>query len=159
MVLGVVGLRAFYKRQEPVSAKAAAQQTPQITGISLPASIKAAAVVAVPVPIEGKIELFQVEVGDEVYEGQMLATYAASPWTLSGKGPKRTISKQKTVFIVSNWRCPPRAWRPLCASADASRVRNDYLSQHRELTSARKFAGRRNTTPHIREGRERVSSA
>jgi multidrug resistance efflux pump len=125
-VLGIVGVRAFYKRQEPVSAKTAAQQPPQIEEISLPASIKAAVVVAVPVPIEGKIELFQVEVGDEVYEGQMLAHIRSESLdAFRERAEADYIKAEDRVHSLESAVSSARL-EASRASADASRVRNDY---------------------------------
>ncbi|MCC7174119.1 MAG: hypothetical protein IT159_02905 [Bryobacterales bacterium] len=42
--------------------------------LSLSAKIEAVEVVAVPVPVEGRIESFAVDVGADVYEGELLAT-------------------------------------------------------------------------------------
>src|SRR5690349_42962 len=73
-ILAVLRIGVYRREQQPAKSAAAIQPAPaQPTEISLPSTVKAAVTVPVPVPIEGKIESFHVEVGDDVYEGQPLA--------------------------------------------------------------------------------------
>lgn len=59
---------------ERANERKAAQAGPAtLTEISLPGKIQAQQVVSVPVPIEGTIEAFSADVGQEVFEGQILA--------------------------------------------------------------------------------------
>jgi HlyD family secretion protein len=125
-VLAGVGLFAFRKWRQPVQPKVTAKQSsPVIEEISLPATLKAAATVAVPVPIEGKIESFQVEVGAEVYEGQLLAQVRSE--SLEGVRERAEADYAKAEERLHTLETSLSAARLEAsrASADASRVRND----------------------------------
>jgi multidrug resistance efflux pump len=76
LALAAGALSLLRLRRAP--APAAAQSAPaaaSFTGpnVSLPGAIEAVEVVAVPVPVDGKIEKFLVDVGQDVSEGQPLA--------------------------------------------------------------------------------------
>ena len=125
-VLGVVGLRAFYKWHEPVTVTSAVRQVPQVVEITLPATLKAAAVIAVPVPLEGKIEVFQVEVGDEVYEGQLLANIRSESLdALRERAEADYIKAEDRLHSLESALSSARL-EASRASADAGRVRNEY---------------------------------
>jgi multidrug efflux pump subunit AcrA (membrane-fusion protein) len=57
----------------PATQAPASAATFKDTGVSLPGKVEAIDLVSVPVPIDGKIETMPAQVGEEVFEGQVLA--------------------------------------------------------------------------------------
>src|SRR3982751_17900 len=73
VVIAAAGVYVIRKHAAPASPTTTAAPSSRPSEFSLPATLQAAITIPVPVPIEGKIETFQVEVGADVYEGQLLA--------------------------------------------------------------------------------------
>ena len=77
LVVVALAAAAFFAWQRSNSA-ASQPPTPQVAtadtaDLLIPVTVRARDVVPVPAPIEGTVETFYVEVGDEVFEGQALA--------------------------------------------------------------------------------------
>ena len=127
-VLAVIGPSAFRRWQPPAKQKVVAQQTPAaIEEISLPATAaKAAAIIAVPVPIEGKIESFQVEVGADVYEGQPLAQIRSESLEAVKERAEADYTKAEDRVHTLEAESSSARLESSRASADASRVRNEF---------------------------------
>ena len=159
-ILGVVGLRAFYKWQEPSQRKQLPGRPPPIVEITLPANLKAAAVIAVPVPIEGKIEVFQVEVGDEVYEGQLLAHIRSESLdALRERAEADYIKAEDRVHSLESALSSARL-EASRASADAESRTQRIRAGIENLPASEDAAGRRSyTASHIRKSREGVPGA
>jgi multidrug resistance efflux pump len=126
VLLGVLAavfflLRSRQPEPEPEPVAAVVE-----TELSLPATLQAAITVPVPVPVEGKVELFQVEVGDEVYEGQMLAQIRSEALETDRLAAETDL--ERAAERVRNLEATLSAVRLEAsrASADASRVRNEY---------------------------------
>jgi HlyD family secretion protein len=126
-VLAGVGVFAFRKwQQQPVQPKVTAKQTsPAIEEISLPATVQAAATVSVPVPLEGKIESFQVEIGAEVYEGQLLAQVRSESLEGLRERAEADYAKAEERLRTLEAALSSARLEASRASADASRVRNE----------------------------------
>jgi HlyD family secretion protein len=94
--------------------------------ISLPATLQAVTTIPVGIPIQGKIESFQVDVGAEVYEGQLLAQISSE--ALQAVQQAAEVDLEQAETRVRNLESLLSAARLEAsrASADASRVRNDY---------------------------------
>jgi multidrug resistance efflux pump len=79
VILGAIGagaLSALWKeRAKAQPAAAAPQPAAPVLGsdVSLEGKIQALRIVSVPVPVEGKVEVFHAEIGQEIFEGQLLA--------------------------------------------------------------------------------------
>jgi multidrug efflux pump subunit AcrA (membrane-fusion protein) len=75
LLAAAAGALFFFRQSQAKQAAEGKQQetAPARTEISLSATLQATAIVEVSVPVEGKIEAFHAEVGDEVFEGQLLA--------------------------------------------------------------------------------------
>jgi multidrug resistance efflux pump len=108
----------------PNSVQPIAQNT-RPAEISLPATLRAARTVAVPVPIEGKIEAFLVEVGDEVYEGQLLAHVRSEALEAVKQAAETDLEGAETRVRTLEASLSAARLEASRASADASRVRND----------------------------------
>lgn len=108
------------KAKEPVAEAAAPVE------ISLPATLTAVTTIPVAVPIQGKIESFHVEVGGEVYEGQLLAQIRSQALEAVKEVAEIDLERsesrvQALESEVSNTRLEASR-----AAADASRARNEF---------------------------------
>jgi HlyD family secretion protein len=121
--LGIFALRKWQQSVQPqVTAK---QISPPMEEISLPATVKAAATVTVPVPIEGKIESVQVEVGAEVYEGQLLAQVRSESLEGLRERAEADYAKAEERLHTLEAALSSARMEASRASADAGRVRNE----------------------------------
>ena len=109
--------------KEPEAAKA--QTQPVVTEVIVAAKLHAPTVVNVAVPIAGKIESFNVEPGDEVYEGQLLAQVRSTG--LEDAQEAAIVELERATTRVNNIESSIAASRLEAsrAGADASRVRAD----------------------------------
>jgi multidrug resistance efflux pump len=138
LVVAVVaaGTVYAYKRQQAAAAAAAkveadrkaAQAAAESEEVVLPATLEAntASVVSVPVPIEGRIETFHVELGAEVYEGQLLANIRSQ--SIESEREEAELDIEKYETRVKNLESSISAARLEAsrAIADASRIRSEF---------------------------------
>jgi multidrug resistance efflux pump len=125
-VVGGALLLLFRHYQSKTAAEVKQQEiAPIATEITVPATLQAQTVVDVPVPVEGKIEAFHAEVGDEVYEGQLLAQIGSQ--RLQTAEEAATLDLERAQTRVNNLESTIAATRLEAsrASADAMRVRAD----------------------------------
>lgn len=96
------------------------------TAISLQAVLQPAVTVPVGAPVEGKIETFRVEVGDEVYEGQLLAHIRSA--ALETRKLEAELDLERGETRVRDLEAAVSAARLEAsrAAADASRVKNEF---------------------------------
>ena len=136
LAIVVAGGVYAYKWQQAAAAAAAkaeadrkaARAAAQSEEIVLPATLEAntTGVVAVPVPMQGRIETFHVEIGAEVYEGQLLANIRSQ--SIESEREEAEIDLEKYETRVKNLESSMAAGRLEAsrAIADASRIRNDF---------------------------------
>ena len=107
--------------------KTAAAAPPAFTGVeaSLRGRIQARKIVNVPVPVDGAVESFLADVGQSVYEGQLLAQIANT--ALESERDAALTELQRAQARVSSLESRLIAARldASRARADASRARND----------------------------------
>jgi HlyD family secretion protein len=122
-----VGALLFLRHTEAKNAAEAKQQASPavVLEVSLPATLQAVSVVEVGVPVEGKIEALYAEVGDEVYEGQLLAQLRSQRLQTAEEAAALDLERAQTR--VNNLESTIAATRLEAsrASADAMRVRAD----------------------------------
>jgi HlyD family secretion protein len=114
-----------WNRTPAAKSEPAAPSTPVAEEISLPAVLQASSVTSIGVPVEGKIQSFDVEVGAEVFEGQLLARIRSEG--LEGAMEAAEIDLERAETRVKNLESVLTAARLEAsrASADAARLRND----------------------------------
>ena len=78
LVAGAVALVRQQGKRRPAADSAPRQEAPAPADVSLPARIQAQQVVTVSAPLGGTVEEFFTDVGQEVYEGQLLARISNS---------------------------------------------------------------------------------
>jgi multidrug resistance efflux pump len=123
--IAVAGLSFLRENNKAEPAPAAAAAPIQATEVSVPAILQALTVVEVGVPIEGSIQEFHAEVGDEVYEGQLLAQVRSQ--TLRTAEESAALDLEKMQERVNNLETSISATRLEAsrASADAMRARSE----------------------------------
>ena len=126
------------------SAPVAKAETP--ADISIPAVLQATATTLIPVPLEGKIQSFQVEVGAEVFEGQLLARIRSEGLESTREAAELDLERAETR--VKNLESVLTAARLEAsrASADAARLRND-LERATKLYQRQKMMIEQGATP------------
>lgn len=94
--------------------------------VVVPITVRARDVVSVPSPIEGTVETFHVEVGDQVFESQLLA-HIKNTGIESGRDEASAIfeTSQEKVNRLESALIQGRL-EASRASAEASRARSDY---------------------------------
>ena len=153
-LLAIIGL-ALVATYVLVARKAAPQTAKAVTApaveteLSLQAILQPAITIPVPVPVEGKIEAFLVEVGDEVYEGQLIAQIRSEAMETAKLEAETDLERAETR--VQNLEASLSAARLEAsrASADASRVKDEFeraskLFQREKMLLAEGATPRRN---------------
>jgi HlyD family secretion protein len=117
--------------------------------ISLSGTIEAAQTVDVPVPVEGTIDAIDVEVGDEVFEGQLLARIRSTTLTSERDRAKEELESAQTrasnlesVLIAARLEASR-------ASADATRARGDF-ERLNSLAERERLLLREGATPRVK---------
>jgi multidrug resistance efflux pump len=128
VIAAIAAAGLFVVRRNAPPAKAA-QQDPKPAveeEISLPATLQAVTTIPVPIPIQGKVESFQVDVGAEVYEGQLLALIRSEALNTIQQAAEVDLENAETRVRNLESLLSAARLEASRASADASRVRNDY---------------------------------
>jgi multidrug resistance efflux pump len=132
VALAAAALWIWYRPNSVASEPQPNVSAADITELLIPVTVRARDVVPVPAPIEGTIESFHVEVGDEVFEGQALA-FIRNTALESAKEQAYSILEQaqdkanRLESAVIEGRLEASR-----ASADASRARSEYERAERE---------------------------
>ena len=126
IALAGTGAFVLLRNGSPAAAKQAPQAAAMPAEVTLAVRLQAKNTIEVPVPLEGKVEKFHVEVGDEVYEGQLLAVIKSE--ALEGVRGLAELELERIETRVNNLESSIAAARLEAsrAGAEASRVRNDY---------------------------------
>ena len=116
---------------KPALVQTSVQPTPSPTQITLQGRIQAKSVVHVGAPIEGVLERMLVDVGDSVYEGQLLATI---------KNPKLDSSEQSAQADAARavTRVTDAENASIAARLEAARARADATRAKIEFSQAEK---------------------
>ena len=128
---------------------AAATQVPEVEEISLPGKVQAREVTAVAAPIDGTVEEFAVDVGDEVSEGQLLARIHNQ--SLSGaeeQARQEAERAQEKLNAVESAIIAARL-EASRARADASRARSEY-ERLQKLYAREQLLLREGATPRLK---------
>lgn len=112
--------------RKPKEPAAVAPIPVRAADVSLAGKIQAHTVEQVPVPVDGKIEMFNVEVGDEVYEGQLLAQIRSEALESEQAAAQMALEREQTK--VNNLESSIVAARLEAsrARAEASRSQSEY---------------------------------
>lgn len=156
---GVVLLRRA--GSPPAQPRAAEPQDPAANApeIVLPAVIRARQLQGIPVPVDGKVATFYVEVGDEVYEGQLLAEIRSQATEATRQAA--TLDLEQAQTRVNNLEASVTASRLEAsrAVADAARVRGELDRSTREFTRQKLLLAEGATPRLVYEKAERENKA
>src|SRR5260370_15499456 len=122
--VGVGALSLHYRRQTPAPAartgEAAVISTPQVT---LSGTIRPQHVVSVGAKVDGNIEAFMAEVGQDVYEGQVLARIRAGGLESEREGPMHAVESAQDQISKAAAAINSARMEASRASADVQRSR------------------------------------
>lgn len=121
-----VAVTAFVRKRS--GAQTSKQPVPQAVAqdLSLAATLRAASAVPVAVPVEGRIESFQVEVGDEVYEGQLLAQIRSQALETAKLEAETDLERAESRVRALEASLSAARLEASRAAADATRIRNEF---------------------------------
>ncbi len=137
-VLVVAGGVFFFLRLRPGAAASPSNQARPaavFTGgsVSLPGKIEATEVVTVPVPLDGKIESMAVSVGQEVYEGQLLAQIRSASLETDRDAASAELNQLSTRLFTLESRVIEVNMKASQAKEEAGRVRAEVDAAQRNL--------------------------
>src|SRR6266542_4184759 len=126
MAAGALSSRLHREQPRPAPAPQQNAAQPASGDVSLPGKIQAAHTTPVSAQIDGQIEAFLADVGDEVSEGQILARIANKNIentrelaVASVENTRSKVSKAESAIIAARLEASR-------ARADASRARSEY---------------------------------
>ena len=115
--------RRLAKRSKPVEP---VSEAPPVTDINLPGKIRAQHVIGVAPQIECTVSAFLVEVGQEVFEGQLLARLANEGLEADQRAAKRDLEITQSKVNALEGDVISARLEASRARADASRARGEY---------------------------------
>lgn len=101
--------------------------------VSLPGKIEATQVVTVPVPVDGKIDLMPVSVGQEVYEGQLLARIRSASLETDRDAASAELNRLRTRLFTLESRVIEVNMKASQAREETGRVRADLDAAQKNL--------------------------
>jgi multidrug resistance efflux pump len=114
---------------EAPAPQAAAADT---ADLMIPVTVRARDIVPIPAPIEGTVESFHVEVGDEVFEGQALAFIKNTGLESSKEQAYAALEQAQDKLNQMESAVIEGRLEASRASADASRARSEYERAERD---------------------------
>jgi HlyD family secretion protein len=136
VILVALAMGALTRLQHEASEKGTEARKPSaaespVRELSLPGIIQAQHVVPVGAPVTGTIDAFLVDVGQDVYEGQLLARIASQDLeSAREEGVRATQNAQDKVNTIEG--------RIIAARLEASRARADANRSHDQFERAEK---------------------
>jgi membrane fusion protein, macrolide-specific efflux system len=145
------GLFFFFRLRNGAAASPSNQARPaaEFTGASvrLPGKIEATQVVTVPVPLDGRIDSMPVSVGQEVYEGQLLAQIRSANLETDRNAASAELNQLRTRLFTIESRVIEANMKASQAKEEAGRVRADLdaaqKTVQRQQMLVREGAGKR----------------
>lgn len=134
LVLAGIGIvlyqRASAPKPAPPVTPVAKEELP--AEVSLPGTIRAQSVVDVPAPFEGTVEAFFAAVGEDVFEGQVLARIASTGLEAESQALRRAVElAQERVNSLEGSVIQGRL-EASRARAEASRAKSDFDRAERD---------------------------
>ncbi len=117
--------------------------------IVLSGTIEAAQTIDVPVPVEGTIDAIDVEVGDEVFEGQLLARIKSTSLDADRDRAKEELETAQTKATNLEGVLIAARLEASRASADSTRARGDY-ERASSLAEKERLLLREGATPRLK---------
>jgi multidrug efflux pump subunit AcrA (membrane-fusion protein) len=102
------------------------------SSVSLPGRIEATQVVTVPVPLDGRIDSMPVSVGQEVFEGQLLAQIRSSSLETNRDAAEMQLNRMRTSLFTLESRVIELNMKAAQAKEEAGRLRADIDTAQRD---------------------------
>jgi HlyD family secretion protein len=153
VVLVALAMGALTRLRHEASEKAPESRKPSAAAsspreLSLPGKIQAQHVVPVGAPVTGTIDSFLVDVGQDVYEGQLLARIASQGLESAREEAIRTAQNAQEKVNAMEGRIIAARLEASRARADANRSRDQF--ERAEKTYLRQqMLQREGATPHL----------
>jgi multidrug efflux pump subunit AcrA (membrane-fusion protein) len=103
------------------------------SSVSLPGKIEATQIVTVPVPLDGKIESMPVSVGQEVFEGQVLAQIRSASLETNRDAASMELNRMRTTLFTLESRVIELNMKAAQAKEEAARLRADLDTAQKNL--------------------------
>jgi HlyD family secretion protein len=131
------GVFSFLRLRGGAAASPATQTSPaaEFTGpsVSLPGKVEATQVVNIPVPMDGKIDSMPVTVGQEVFEGQLLAQIRSANLETDRDAASTALNRLRTSLFTLESRVIELNMKASQAKEEAGRVRADLDTAQKNL--------------------------
>jgi macrolide-specific efflux system membrane fusion protein len=103
------------------------------SSVSLSGRIEATQVVTVPVPLDGRIDSMPVSVGQEVFEGQLLAQIRSASLETNRDAASMELNRMRTSLFTLESRVIELNMKAAQAKEEAGRVRADLDTAQKDL--------------------------
>jgi macrolide-specific efflux system membrane fusion protein len=138
VVLAVAGGAFYYLRLKGAavaSPSSQARSAAVFTGssVSLSGKIEATQIVTVPVPLDGRIDSMPVSVGQEVYEGQLLAQIRSASLETNRDAASMELNRMRTTLFTLESRVIELNMKASQAKEEAGRLRADLDTAQKNL--------------------------
>jgi multidrug resistance efflux pump len=148
--IGAGAISWYRTQQQPAVKPAAATDTAPAPGseVSLAGKIEALNVVPVPAPVDGTLEIWHVDIGEEVYEGQLLASIKNTQ--LESARDKAAAELETVQTRINNMEGELSAARLEAsrAAAEGARAKGEYERQNK-LFQRQQLLYREGATPRL----------
>ncbi|MDX2151112.1 MAG: efflux RND transporter periplasmic adaptor subunit [Bryobacteraceae bacterium] len=141
----------WYRRQQtPAAPPPAPQQVALPSGaeVSVPGKIRAQNVVEVPATADGEVEQYFVEIGDEVYEGQLLARIKNQQLESQRDLANEELERAQSRYNVLEAALIAGRLEESRAAADAARAR-DERARTEKVLARQELLFREGATPRL----------
>jgi HlyD family secretion protein len=147
----LAGALSLVQHESPPSHVARSQTpppVPQIREVSVPGIIQAQQVVPVPVPVRGTIQSFLAEVGQEVYQGELLAEIKSTELEAERQAASSELERARLRVNSLESRLLEARLNAARARADASRAREE-LARAEGVYSRQQYLYEQGATPRL----------
>ena len=103
------------------------------SSVSLPGKIEATQIVTVPVPLDGRIDSMPASVGQEVFEGQLLAQIRSASLETNRDDASTELNRMRTRLFTLESRVIELNMKAAQAKEEAGRVRADVDTAQKDL--------------------------
>jgi HlyD family secretion protein len=151
MAAALVGALVVWRRQQPAPAPPpqAKQEQTVPNDFSIQGKVEAREVIGVKAPSDGTIEEYLVIVGEEVFEGQLLARIKNPSLEAEKERVKEVADKaQERVNVLESQLLAARL-ESVCVCAEVARVQDDYTRTDR-IAQRESMLNKEGATPRLK---------
>lgn len=132
---GAASYWVWQKRSAPALEPPAQSPAPARTGsyVGFPGKVEALHTIAIPVPLDGRIESLRADVGQQVYEGQVLAQIRSSALEAEREMAQMELNRLRTRLGTLESRVIELNLKAAQAKEEAARARVEMDAAQKEL--------------------------